>query len=69
MGITSTPSFETHAEQYKWLNSTIAVGIGKGGAGVMYDIYAVSQDLGSPSRTVAPVPVRHPKRPNFQSKQ
>ena len=44
-GITATPSFETNAPQYAWLNTVVCVAIGKGGNGVMHDLYAVKQVL------------------------
>ena len=38
----TTPVFETSAEQYRWLNRIVAVGVGKRtGTGVEYAIYAI----------------------------
>lgn len=38
----TTPSFETAAEQYAWLNRIVAVGVGEGRqGGVGYRVYAV----------------------------
>ena len=51
-GITATPRFETNAEKYKWLNSTIAVSVGKGHpdhGGPAYDVYVVPQFERTPS--------------------
>jgi hypothetical protein len=41
--ITTAPMFQTGAEQYAWLNSTVAVARGSSGGGsVTYDVYAVN---------------------------
>jgi len=41
--ITTAPLFQTGAEQYAWLNSTVAVAKGaSGGGSVTYDVYAVN---------------------------
>lgn len=41
--ITTAPMFQTGAEQYAWLNSTVAVARGSSGGGsVTYEVYAVN---------------------------
>lgn len=38
----TTPVFETSAEQYRWLNRIVAVGVGRRtGAGIEYAVYAI----------------------------
>jgi hypothetical protein len=40
--IRTTPFFETGAEQYGWLNRTVAVGVGRPTpTGVAYEVYAL----------------------------